>query len=396
MRRILAFLMFLGVSVQAQEQALVMIGFDGFRWDYIDTMETPNIDRVIEQGFRVKRLSPVFPSITLPCLYSLVTGLPPHKHGVVGNKMYDERMDRDFSSRNPANRKEAEWFLGQPVWEVAEKAGIHSVVYYWVGSEVKGREPHILYPLVWQWEDSKVMARKLTGHLSQGKKGPGLFLYYFGMIDSKAHRVGPNAPEVAEVVAEADAIVGLFHRAIEASGRAANLLVVADHGMLPVRLDEGMQVSHVRKAIPEGQLVRLLNSHTHMDLFIKDKSPENLARIMAALPKNRRVRWYTRDTLPHPAHPTRSGHIIGLVEPPYEFLGPTSKDYKGIHGYAPGPEALDGVCFGAGAGIRKGSFLEQAGLLDVFPLMVHLLGLPPQASDGNAERWRPILKQAGD
>ena len=55
--------------------SLLLVSFDGFRADYLDRLTLPNFRRVIARGVRAQSLRPVFPAITFPNHYSLVTGL---------------------------------------------------------------------------------------------------------------------------------------------------------------------------------------------------------------------------------------------------------------------------------------------------------------------------------
>ena len=54
---------------------VILVSLDGFRWDYLDLVETPHLDRLAEEGVRAEGLIPIYPSKTFPSHYSLVTGL---------------------------------------------------------------------------------------------------------------------------------------------------------------------------------------------------------------------------------------------------------------------------------------------------------------------------------
>ena len=68
---------------------LILISSDGFRWDYLGRVPTPNLDRLIANGVRAHSLKPSFPSKTFPNHYTLVTGLYPANHGIIDNTIYD-------------------------------------------------------------------------------------------------------------------------------------------------------------------------------------------------------------------------------------------------------------------------------------------------------------------
>src|SRR5689334_21620844 len=66
-----------------------LVSFDGFRADYLDRYDLPYFQRFMREGVRAQGLIPVFPSVTSPNHYSIVTGLYPERHGIVGNMFYD-------------------------------------------------------------------------------------------------------------------------------------------------------------------------------------------------------------------------------------------------------------------------------------------------------------------
>ena len=45
---------------------LLLISFDGFRWDYDQDVDTPNMDRLAQEGVKAKYLTPPFVTMTSP------------------------------------------------------------------------------------------------------------------------------------------------------------------------------------------------------------------------------------------------------------------------------------------------------------------------------------------
>src|SRR5260370_16968704 len=67
---------------------VILVSFDGWRWDYIDRAPVPNLAALAARGVRAKELIPSFPSLTFPNHYTIVTGLYPGHHGIVSNTMW--------------------------------------------------------------------------------------------------------------------------------------------------------------------------------------------------------------------------------------------------------------------------------------------------------------------
>ena len=53
---------------------VLMVSFDGFRYDFTNMADTPNFDGVAAEGVKAEALIPVFPSLTFPNHYSIATG----------------------------------------------------------------------------------------------------------------------------------------------------------------------------------------------------------------------------------------------------------------------------------------------------------------------------------
>ena len=48
------------------EPILILVSFDGWRWDYADNVGTPNLKALAARGVRAQALVPSFPELTFP------------------------------------------------------------------------------------------------------------------------------------------------------------------------------------------------------------------------------------------------------------------------------------------------------------------------------------------
>lgn len=53
---------------------LLLISFDGFRWDYDRDTETPNLDKMAQDGVKAAYVTPPFLTITSPSHFTMLTG----------------------------------------------------------------------------------------------------------------------------------------------------------------------------------------------------------------------------------------------------------------------------------------------------------------------------------
>src|SRR5215203_1230197 len=123
---------------RAQERAapiVILISFDGWRWDYMARTHVPNLQELASRGVRAEALIPVFPTKTFPNHYTIVTGLYPENHGIVSNVIADPAYPRRFTmSAQTAN--ESRWWGGEPVWVTAMRHQQRSAAMFWPGSDV--------------------------------------------------------------------------------------------------------------------------------------------------------------------------------------------------------------------------------------------------------------------
>ena len=60
-------------GVNCKPQTLLLISLDGFRWDFARKAHTPYLDFLANSGVTVPFVRSVFPTVTYPGHYSIVT-----------------------------------------------------------------------------------------------------------------------------------------------------------------------------------------------------------------------------------------------------------------------------------------------------------------------------------
>ena len=397
-----AFLVVLLISVPAGAQPqqephspppLLLISIDGFRWDYLDIFDAPNLESLARSGVRSAGLIPVFPTKTFPNHYTAVTGLYPQHHGIVGNVMSDPELGR-FSLSDRRAVQDSRWWQGEPIWVTAEKQGVRTATCFWPGSEAEiggVRPTHWLrydsdfantarVELVFEWLDLPAERR------------PRLLTLYFGAVDSAAHRTGPTSDETRRAVAEVDRMIGLLVAGLRERGLMANMhiLVISDHGMAET---------------PAGQTVFLEDyldltgydiSGATPTMFLRPpagKETEALAALDRAHPRLRAIRssdsperWHFRR---HPRIPP----IIAMTDEGWNLRATRSPaaEPRGMHGYDPRLPSMHGIFIGHGPGLVAGRRTGEIEMIDIYELMCHLLGLDPAPNDGSLEAAGELL-----
>ena len=382
--------------------SLLLVSFDGFRADYLDRLTLPNFRRVMARGVRAQALRPVFPAITFPNHYSLVTGLYPGHHGIVENSFFDPVRNAAYSFRDQATVTDGTWYGGEPIWVTAESQGMVAACFFWPGSEaaIKG-----VRPTFWNKYDGTVsnanrVATVLDWLRLPDTRRPHLITLYFSDIDSASHRGPVDGPDVGKAVMAMDAALGTLLDGIEAQPNRDRviLLLTSDHGMANTSAAQTVQLS----SLVGTSNIRPSFSGPVTGLHVSG-GPESAQRVRDQLnAKLTRGRAYLRQDLPERYHlreTPRAGDVIVVMDEGWTMA--TSIINRGLiqnawgeHGWAPDVASMRAIFLIAGPGIRKGITIPEVENVDVYPLMTELLGLRPATGiDGRAGRISELVRE---
>ena len=127
----------------AIQPQLILISLDGYRADYLDRGYSPVLAALASDGVQAKGMRPVFPSVTYPNHYTLVTGLYPDQHGVVNNTMRDPVLGNFSPGNRAANTDRRWWDQAEPIWVTAQKEGLRTASFFYPGTqaEIHGVRP---------------------------------------------------------------------------------------------------------------------------------------------------------------------------------------------------------------------------------------------------------------
>ncbi len=79
---------FKGALSLSQHPIVMVMGFDGFRPDYVYYGLTPNLEKLRAQGVQTNYLRNVFPTKTYVNFFAIATGMYAETHGVLGNSAF--------------------------------------------------------------------------------------------------------------------------------------------------------------------------------------------------------------------------------------------------------------------------------------------------------------------
>lgn len=363
------------------KKTTVVISCDGFRWDYAEMYDTPFLDRMAQQGAKGE-LIPSFPSKTFPNHYTLATGLRPEHHGIIANSFLDRKTGARFSLSNAKTKYDPHFYHGEPLWLTAQRQGLHTVVFYWPGSDVAidGK-----YPDLWHRYDEKprlTFSQRVDGIMQQltGKKAPDLVMAYFEEPDGSGHNYGPQAKETRAAVELVDSLLGSLWTRIGKAGLQdqVNLVVVSDHGMTWFTPSRQISVSR----------------YLHKDWYqsIEGNLPANIYAaepwqqdsIVAALRGVAHLQVWRKTDIPRWLHyqaDPNIGDVVVLPDEGFLFTDELCRN-GGIHGYDPAYSDMHAVFRACGPDIRQGVDVGAFSNTAVYALICRLLGIQPAPNDG--------------
>lgn len=391
----------LAASIAAQTQPyVILISFDGFRWDYPQRGFSPNIDFMKENGVSALSLNPVFPSITFPNHYSIITGMYPENHGIIANRFHDPFHNETYSLGDSVQVVNGRWYMGEAFWETAGRNGIKTASYFWPGSEMnpKYRRPDYFMP----YDGSRPFEDRVNGviewlKLPYGER-PHFITMYFEATDHAGHRFGPDSKEVNAAIAKDDSVIGLLLGKLKEIQLfdSTDVILVSDHGMTSISNKRLINIENILrdyKAYYQG-------SGGFM-MVQPEKSKVN--EVYELLKKNRNhFNVFTKDNIPDYYHFSENPFISDIIIvadlgwsliDDYLANRMAKVDSGGAHGFDNFSMEMNGIFFAIGPSFKKGYKTGTINNIDIYPLLCKIFNITPRSNiDGKLSNIGFILK----
>ncbi|MEA3317381.1 MAG: ectonucleotide pyrophosphatase/phosphodiesterase [Bacteroidota bacterium] len=373
---------------------LVMLSLDGFRWDYPEKANTPNFDYIEEIGVRADAIIPCFPTKTFPNHYSMATGLYPDNHGIILNSFYAPDIDKNYAIRNKKAVLNPDFYFGEPIWVTAEKQGIKSASYFWVGSETN--HEGILPSYHYAYKGSVPFEERLDGVIKWLKlpknERPHLVLWYIQEPDSKGHEVGPNHPELISMVEYLDSIVGAFNKKIAnlAIADKVNIIITSDHGMGEISKDRTVYLFDL---FDKKWCEHIDGGNPAYSIDVKD---EYYDTVYNALSSNENITVWKKENAPERLHygsSIRVKDFIVVADSSWSLLKSSNqKAYSGgTHGYDNKNTDMHAIFYAYGPAFKNNYKHHSINNIDIYPLICNILNLKPAKIDGDLQNAKGML-----
>jgi predicted AlkP superfamily pyrophosphatase or phosphodiesterase len=383
-------------TIKDLRPTVILISLDGFRYDYLEKYQPPNLRSLAREGVQAKWMIPSFPSKTFPNHYTIVTGLYPQNNGIVENNIYDKGFNATFTMGNREEVQNGRWWLGEPIWITAEKQGQKTAPLFWPGSEAEilGTRPTYWKPYEGKTPNEARVDMILSWLDLPPAERPTFLSLYFSDVDNAGHDFSPEAAETRDSVIKVDNDLGRLIDGLKARGafEQVNLIIVSDHGMATedpnntVIMDELFDTNLAEKILWAGEIVSVFpkpGSENEIYQTLKSKLPAQ-------------VKIYRKAELPARLHYSSSPRIPSLLVLPDEGWSVTNRkrfdemksnerkgSLRGGHGFDNELPSMRAIFVAHGSAFKRGAVIEPFENIQIYNVMTRILGLTGAPNDGD-------------
>ncbi len=383
---------------QTQKPYVILISIDGFRYDYAEKFDAVNIKSLSLNAVKAASMVPSYPSLTFPNHYTLVTGLYPSHHGLVGNYFYDRNRKESYSMKTGSIVKDGYWYGGTPLWVLAEKQHMLSASFYWVGSEanIKGIYPTYYYTYNEAIPNNRRIEIIKNWLQLPPEKRPHLITVYFPEVDHAGHRYGPDAPQTALAVKQVDSAIGKLYEQVKNIGLPVNFILVSDHGMTKIDTENPIglpnEIDSAKFIIPRGAELLMLYAKNKKDIKKTYKKLKSIQKDFTVYrPKNMPsiLHFSKKDDWHH-----HIGDLLLVPKWPKTFSMGSKELSPGAHGYNPYlVKDMHAIFYAWGPAFKNNLSIPSFENVNVYPVITSILGLTIQGPiDGSLKVAQAILK----
>ena len=418
------------VVAKAEEarKPVLLISIDGLRpGDVLEAerrgLKIPNLRRFLGEGAYATGVMGNLPTVTYPSHTTLITGVAPAKHGIVGNTTFDPKQ---------INYGGWYWYAqditAPTLWDAAKAAGLTTGNIHWPVS-VGVRSLTWNMPQIWRsgHADDRKLIRSLAtdglydalehdcGAYADGidegvdadenrtsfavrlieTKQPDFLTVYLAALDHEEHLYGPGSPEANAVLERLDAAVGKLVAAEMAARPDATIALVSDHGFVATDTEvnlfrpfidagliklgaDGKVVSWDAMPWPSGGSVAVVLARpddpalTGMVGALLEKLAADPSAKIAKVIGKAEIARLGGNPLASFYVDLKPGALAGNFAADAPLVRPSR--YKGMHGYFPALPEMRSTFLVMGKGVAKGRNLGEIDMRSIAPTLARVMG----------------------
>lgn len=423
MRNLLLMMVLISCQVfqPAPERKMVLVSIDGFRPEFYlsQAFETPTLKMLKKKGSYAQSMKSVFPTVTYPNHTTMVTGVPPAKHGILSNTVFEDGPTTKWYWDSNSIKSKTLWDYIQEKaktsaaihWPVTQNAPINYLVpeifklppWHTMDSFALAAKNSVPENLPYQvnkklglkpytnMKEADVWAVQAFKEIYQTKK-PDFFALHIIYLDKNQHETGRDSLATKKAATWVDEKISQVVSVLDDN---TCLMILGDHGFMNYKKvihintlfqQKGWLKPHKSKTsgryIAPGWKVVAHKSGGQAAIYVKEKSLE--AKVIELLKENEKLgyKFVTKaELIKRNAYPDAIGAIS--ANDGFSIGSNTSgktvevlEKVQGQHGHLPDNIKMHTGFMAYQCGDRKGSLgaLEN---LQVAPTILKLMGIKP-------------------
>ncbi|XP_036595441.1 ectonucleotide pyrophosphatase/phosphodiesterase family member 7-like [Trichosurus vulpecula] len=381
---------------------LLVISFDGFRWNYDQDVDTPNMDRLVREGVKAKYFTPPFVTMTSPSHFTTITGRWIEDHGVIHNMMFNTETLWKYSFKD--TQKKSEWWDNGvlPLWITAQRQGRKTALFHFPGGGANYSGEAVQKSLLESFthpDDNETEWRENIDIVMNWftKENFDFVTLYYGEPDNVGHKIGPDTENRRIIIQQIDRTIGYLVEAIEKNGLKDNLnvIITSDHGMTTVKKQPNVTEILLKNYIKFRDLVKfdILDYGGFGMILPKPGKEEDIYNALKNAHPHLKV--YKKEEFPEHFHFAKHSRILPIL-----VYGDTGYNIngrfvlyvnKGDHGYDNADMDMKMIFRAFGPDFKKNHLAEPFDSIHIYPLMCKLLGVTPEPHYGSLTVTQDML-----
>lgn len=380
-------------------RSLLVISVDGLDYRYLRDadklgLKIPNLRKLMREGEVTEGIEGVYPTVTWPSHTTLISGVAPAQHGILGNRRPASEGSDYYWDVNLLKTK--------TLWHATQKAGLKSAAITWPvtvnaaidfnlpeyfqrrnggGMDLRSIESKATPGLVekitrvfpsfaQEWMDDRTRTLA-TVYLLKHEK-PNLILLHLVDHDAEAHHNGPFSREANAMIEYSDELIGQMLAVVPKNMVVA---LVSDHGF--ERADKVVDINQILKqegiaGSVEMRFGFLTTNDAPVIAWLRKAATNNQHGIGREIPKEELQRFAPALANVTAAFESAEHFLFGAAKSGEIFSEPTE---RGVHGLWPGRKDYSSSFILWGRGIKP-TRLPRASMLTIAPRLEAILGVP--------------------
>nr|XP_056722576.1 ectonucleotide pyrophosphatase/phosphodiesterase family member 7-like [Euleptes europaea] len=384
---------------------LLLISFDGFRWNYDQDVDTPNFDNLVKEGVKAKYITPPFVTMTSPSHFTTISGRWVEDHGVIHNMMFNTETLRKYSHKATQNKTEW-WDNGVlPLWITAQNQGKKTASFHYPGGGANYSGQSVDRSLVESFDhpDSNETEWRENIDIVMNwftREDFDFVTLYYGEPDHVGHMFGPETENRKMIIRQIDQTIGYLRAAIEKHGLndTLNVIITSDHGMTTIKKKPAVEEIFLANYTSFKDLVKfdILDYGGFGMILPKPGKEEEIYQALKYAHPHLKV--YKKEEFPEEFHYAKHERVLPILlygDPGYSVNGRLILYInKGDHGFDNKDSDMKTIFRAFGPDFKKGYLAEPFDSIHIYPLMCHLLGVQPEPNNGSLALTRDMLNSA--